>query len=74
MSHGTAECPCCHDLLVGFNMEEALDHLLNCCRERGYYVLGVKPTYADMVYEELTGERPPQMEMHERVQFYWEEA
>jgi hypothetical protein len=73
MTVPTVECPCCEELLVGVDMEEALAHLVSCCNERGYYVLGVKPRHADLLYEDLTGSTPPKMEMHDRIKYYWDE-
>lgn len=67
------ECPSCGDMLVGFSVREAMEHLSTCCREQGWYVLGVKPKYADELYKGLTGEQPPQMSQAERVKYYWNE-
>lgn len=71
---GCADCPSCGDLLVGFTLKEAFGHLQTCCTEEGYYVLGMKPSYADEIYEQITGEEPPRKNQMDRIKWYLETA
>lgn len=65
------ECPSCGDILVGYELREAMKHLQMCDSEPGSVVLGVKPRYADKLYRNLTDNRTPNLRQVERMEFYF---